>query len=264
MASVDMDLLKKLRAASSAPLKDVKQALEETNNDYAAAQEWLRAKWIAKAASKADRETKEWVVIVRTFGNKTVGLKLACETDFVARNDTFRALAAQVVEIAAKSDAIDSVDSLSASLKEEIDTLLQSNFVAIGENMQVVDLFVREGQSVTYIHPGDKLAAVVFYTGDESKAKAAAMQLAAMNPTYLSVNDVPAATRDEVKARFVEEVAASWKPADIIEKIVEGKLAKEWSEYVLLEQVSILDETKKVKELLGETQLHSFVRYSIG
>lgn len=263
MAGVDMWLLKELRAATNAPLKDCKQALEDSGNDYAAAQEWLKEKWILKAASKADRVTKEWVVVVRTFWNKTVGVKLACETDFVAKNDIFRWLAVSVLEIASKSWPVATAAELDATIKNEIDEMLQSNFVAIGENMQVADLFVREWTSVAYVHPGDKLVAVVFYDGDEQKAKAAAMQIAAMNPTYLSVDDIPSQQREEATARHTEEVAASWKPADIVEKIVAWKLAKEWSEIVLLEQVSILDETKKVKEMLGETKLHSFVRYAI-
>lgn len=264
MAGVDMWLLKELRAATNAPLKDCKQALEESGNDYAAAQEWLKEKWILKAASKADRVTKEWVVVVKTFWNKTVGVKLACETDFVAKNDIFRWLAISVLEIASKSWPISSVTELDATIKNEIDEMLQSNFVAIGENMQVADLFVREWTNIAYVHPGDKLVAVVFYDGDEQKAKAAAMQIAAMNPTYLHVEDIPVEQRNEAKDRYTEEVAASGKPADIVEKIVAWKLAKEWSEIVLLEQASIMDETKKVSEMLGETKLHSFVRFAIG
>ena len=263
MAWVDMSLLKELRAATNAPLKDCKQALEDNDNNYEAAQERLREKGIMKAASKSDRATKEWTVLVKKFGNKTVGLKLACETDFVAKNDTFRSLAARVVEIASTSNSIDTYAEIDSALQTEIEDFLKSNFVAIGENMQVADLFVKEWVSVSYVHPGDKLVATVFYTGDEQAAKSAAMQIAAMNPTYLSVEDIPAQVRDEVTSRHREEVAASGKPADIVEKIVEGKLAKEWSEYVLLEQVSILDESKKVKEMLGDTVLHSFIRYNI-
>jgi len=258
-----MALLKELRAVTNAPLKDCKQALEDNNNNYEAAQEWLKEKGIMKAASKSDRVTKEWVVVVQQFWSKTVGIKLACETDFVARNETFRWLAIQVLEIAAKGDEVNTFSELSETLQKEIDDLLKSNFVAIGENMQVADLFVKEWVSVSYVHAGDKLVATVFYTGDEQLAKSAAMQIAAMNPTYLSVSDIPASVREEVVARHKEEVAASGKPADIIEKIVEWKLAKEWSDYVLLEQVSILDETKKVKELLWDTVIHSFIRYSI-
>lgn len=245
-----MALLKELRAATNAPLKDCKQALEETNNNYEAAQEWLKEKGIMKAASKSDRITKEGVVVVQQFGGKTIGVKLACETDFVARNETFRALANRVLEIASASGPVNTFAELAADIQTQIDDLLKGNFVAIGENMQVADLFIKEGVSVSYVHPGDKLVATVFYTGDEQLAKVAAMQIAAMNPTYLSVADIPEAVREEVIARHREEVATSGKPADIVEKIVEGKLAKEWSDYVLLEQISILDETKKVKELL--------------
>jgi elongation factor Ts len=153
MSTVDMSLLKELRAATNAPLKDCKQALEENNNDYDAAQERLKQKGIMKAASKADRVTKEGVVVVRIVGDKTVGVKLACETDFVARNETFRNLATRVVEIASESAPVDSIADLDATIMEKIDELLKANFVAIGENMQVADLFVRTGTSVTYVHP---------------------------------------------------------------------------------------------------------------
>ena len=261
--SVDMNLLKELRAATSAPLKDCKQALEETGNNYDEAQEWLKQKGIMKAASKSDRVTKEGVVVVRTYGDKTVWVKLACETDFVARNETFRWLAERVTELASQSAPVDTFADVDDTLKQRLDDLLKENFVAIGENMQIADLFVKTWPSVTYVHPGDKLVAVVFYSWDEQPVKAAAMQIAAMNPTYLSVEDIPADIRDEATKRHEAEVAASGKPADIVQKIVAGKLAKEWSEVVLLEQVSILDETKKVKEILGETKLLSFVRYSI-
>jgi len=264
MGAVDMSLLKELRAATNAPLKDCKQALEETNNSYEDAQEWLRQKWIMKAWSKADRVTKEWVVVVKTIGDKTVGIKLACETDFVARNETFRALAHSVAELLSKNIVASSYDSFDPSLKQEVEHLLQSNFVAIGENMQVVDAFVNTGASYIYVHPGDKLVATVFYEGDEQYAKEVAMQIAAMNPQYLSVEEVPTSLRDELTARHTEEVAASGKPADIVEKIVAGKLAKEWNELVLLEQNSILDDTKKIKERIGSTKILSFVRYSIG
>lgn len=190
-------------------------------------------------------------------------MKLACETDFVARNETFRGLAVRVLEIAAHSVPVATFAELSDEVQTQINDLLKENFVAIGENMQVADLFVKEGDSVAYVHPGDKLVAVVFYTGNEQAAKSAAMQIAAMNPSYLSVDQIPQSVRDEVVARFKEEVASSGKPADIVEKIVEGKLSKEWSEYVLLEQVSIVDETKKVKDMLGDTVIHSFIRYTI-
>lgn len=263
MATVDMQVLKELRAATNAPLKDCKQALEENNNDFDKASEWLKQKWIMKAASKADRVTKEWIVLVKSFGNKTVWLKLACETDFVARNTTFRWLGEEVLELLSTSSPIDSLQDLDGLLKQRIDDLLKENFVAIGENMQVVDVFVKEWTSYSYVHPGDKLVATVFYVWDEQVAKEVAMQIAAMNPLYLSIDDVPLSLRDELLQRFRDEVTGSWKPAEIVEKIVEGKLMKEYADLVLLEQVSILDEWKKVKERLWDTVIHGYVRFAI-
>lgn len=261
---VDMQLLKDLRGATNAPLKDCKQALEETNNDFVAAQEWLKQKGIMKAASKADRTTKEWLVLVKTIGTKTVGVKLACETDFVARNETFRGLAEQIVQMLAQSAPVEDREHVDAGLQARIEDLLKENFVAIGENMQVLDAFVQEGTSYIYAHPGGKLVAVVFYTGDEQPAKEAAMQAAAMSPQYVRVEDISADERAALATKYQEEVAASGKPADIVEKIVAGKVAKDMSEIVLLEQVSIVDDTQKVKERMGNTQVQKFIRYSIG
>ena len=141
--------------------------------------------------------------------------------------------------------------------------MLKDNFVTIGENMQIVDVFVTTGNAYVYRHPGDKVASVVFYEGEEEKAKAVALQVAAMAPQYLSTGDVPAEEVERLTAEFTTEMQDSGKPADIVERIVEGKLQKAWAEVVLLEQISIMDDSKKVKDLLGETTVSSFTRLAI-
>lgn len=259
----DMKLLKELRALTSAPLKDCKQALEETDNKFAEAQEWLKQKWIMKATSKADRATKEWIVVAKKIENKTIGLKLACETDFVARNETFRWLAEQIVRMLAQSPSIEDRTHIDSWLKESIEELLKEHFVAIGENMQVIDAFVQEGESYIYTHPGNKLLAVVFYSGDEWLVKEVAMQVAAMNPQYLRIEEIWTEQREQLAMKYREEVLASGKPAEIVEKIISGKIAKDMNEIVLLEQSSIVDDTQKVKERLKDTEINSFIRYSI-
>ncbi len=141
---------------------------------------------------------------------------------------------------------------------------MQDNAVTIGENMQVIDAFVQSGTAYVYTHPGDKVASAVFYTGDEAKAKAVALQVAAMQPQYLCVDDVPAEDIQRMQEIYTEEMKDSGKPADILEKIIAGKIQKQWSELVLLEQTSIVDDSKKMSELLGsDTQIHSYVRYAI-
>ncbi len=261
--SVDMKLLKELRAMTHAPLKDCKDALLESGNDLDGAQDWLRQKGALKAAKNADRATHEGIVVVKKIGDLNVWLKLACETDFVAKNDTFRNLAQEIVEIVASYGEVDNYEGLEQEKKDALNKVLQDNFVTIGENMQIADVFAKPGNAYMYTHPGDKVAAVVYYDGNEENAKQVALQIAAMNPTYLSADDVPQTEKDELIAWFKEELEGSGKPADIIDNIIAGKLNKKLSEFVLLEQVSIFDDSKKVKATLGDTTVSWYIRLAI-
>lgn len=261
--AVDMKLLKELRNITHAPLWACKSALEEAGGNIDDAQEILRKKWALKAAKKADRATNEGVVVVEQFGDKVVWLKLACETDFVAKNETFKNIGKEIVNKLSNVDALENYDALDAWLKEELETLLKNNFVVIGENMKIVDVFVKNGTSYVYRHPGDKIVSIVFYTGDVDKAKSVALQVAAMNPSYLSVDDVPEKEKTKYENEFKEEVKASGKPDEIVDRIVDGKLGKIWSEIVLLEQVSIVDDSKKIKDILGDTVIDEYIRLAI-
>jgi len=260
---VDMAVLKELRGITLAPLKDCKSALEEADGDLARAQEILREKWALKAAKKADRATNEWIVIIKQFGEKTVWLKLACETDFAAKNDTFKAIAHEIIDTLATLESLSSYADASQEIKDAVTKILQHNAVTIGENMQVLDWFVKTWTAYVYTHPGDKVAAAVFYTGDAEKAKAVALQVAAMQPEFLSTDDVSDETKTRLHNQFSEEMKDSGKPADILEKIIAGKLQKSWSEIVLLEQMSIVDDGKRVRETLDDTVIHEYIRLSI-
>lgn len=261
--SVDMKLLKELRAMTHAPLSDCKKALEASEWDLDGAQDWLRERWALKAAKNADRETHEWIVVIKNVWDLIVWLKLACETDFVAKNDTFKDLANQIVELVAWYGAVSDYESLDQDKKDELNKVLQDNFVTIGENMQIADVFTSTDNGYIYIHPGDKVAAVVYYDGDEEAAKQTALQIAAMNPTYLSVDDVPQVDKDTMKAEFEEELKDSGKPAEILENIIQWKMNKRYGEFVLLEQTSIFDDSKKVGDALGDTTVSGYVRYAI-
>lgn len=258
-----MQALKDLRAITQAPFKDCKDALTEAGGDIERAQKILREKGAIKAANKADRATNEGTVAIKQYGTKVVGVKLGCETDFVAKNDIFRSLAQQIVDQLSNENACDSFAQVSPTMQETVNTILKDQFVTIGENMQIVDAFVADGNAYVYRHPGDKVASVVFYTGDEAAAKDVALQVAAMNPTYLQVSDVPAEKIAELTEMFTAEMKDTNKPADIVEKIIAGKLSKEWAELVLLEQSSIIDDTKKVKDRLWSTTIHRYIRYAI-
>lgn len=197
---------------------------------------------------------------------------MGCETDFVAKNELFHDLTNALLDaISTHTENVDGIDNLPAELRSTCEALTQEFVGKIGENIKFADVYIHNAANnvFAYTHPGDKLVAILFYTAISDKAeqiaKNAALQIAAMNPEYLSVNDIPADKRAALQAQFAEEVAASGKPAEIVEKIVAGKLDKEFADYVLLEQSAIWDDSKKVKDFTeGNATLESFVRLSIG
>lgn len=248
-----------------APLKDCKSALDEANGDLDRAQDILKEKGALKAAKKADRETNEGVAIVKHVWEKTVAVKIACETDFVAKNPTFLALVDQAIAIIAKEEAIESINDLSQQTLDAVDTLFKENFSTIWENMRLVDAFVGMGTSYVYIHAWNRIATAVFYEGDEVAAKGVALQVTAMNPEYLSETEIPEDENKAMHAKFKEELKDSGKPEAIHDQIIEWKLKKSWSENVLLRQVSLMDDTKTVGQLLqaADTTVQKYVRFAI-
>lgn len=270
--SVDMNLLKQLRDITFAPLKDCKESLEATNGDLDAAIEWLKKKGAASAAKKADRETNEGAIKTRVVGSTVYAVKLACETDFVAKNDHFQQLADTLLDtLASSTKEIASIEDLPEAERAACDLLVGEFVGKMGENVKLADVYIHttDNNVFVYSHPGDKIVAVVYYTpkGDnaEHTAKQVALQIAAMNPEYLSIDNVPADIRIGLKEQFIAEVASTGKPADIVEKIVDGKLDKAFSENVLLEQSAIWDDSKKVKDITANSaDVTDFVRLTVG
>lgn len=269
MSSVDMNLLKKLRDTSFAPLKDCKEALVEANGDFDAALEWLKKKGAAAAAKKADRETNEGVVKVVKDGNRVVGIKIACETDFVTKNDLFKDLTNNLLEeVKTYEKDFASLEEADEEARNKWNSLVYEVVGKIGESIKLTDAFIRTENAFVYSHPGDKIVAVVYYNGNddaaEATAKNVALQIAAMNPEFLSMDNVPAEKVNAAKEAIAAELASSGKPADIIEKIVAGRLDKEFADFVLLEQSAIWDDSKKVKEFVnGKLDIIDFKRFAI-
>jgi len=261
----DMNLIKQLREATFAPLGDCKSALDEANGDIERAKQILKEKGIAKAWKKADRETNEWMIQIVTENGKTVVLKLLCETDFVVKNDHFQTLFVNILDLLKKQDGeIEGYDNLPADTQAAITDLLTSFVGTIGENVKIGDVLVTSEHVYGYNHPGNKVASLIYYTGDEAIAKKLALQVAAMDPTYLTFDEVPQAEKDAATARFTEELKAQGKPEAMIPQIVAGKLNKEFADDVLMEQESIHDNTKKVKDMVsGDFQISKFKRFAI-
>jgi len=271
MAKVDIALLKKLRAMTNAPLKDCKAALLEAGDDLDKAQEVLRKKGALKAAKKADRETNEGIVKVKKVGNTIVGVQLACETDFVAKNEQFIQFADKILDTLLSFDKkeINSLDDLTDEQKEQLNNIIADTVAVVGENVKIVSVLKKDvEQAYIYEHPGSKIVGIVEYKSTNPKAdeiaKEIALQSVAMNPEYITMEDIPSDVYDKFKAEFTQEVIDSGKPADIAEKIVQWKLNKHFSSMVLLEQPWIRDESKKVKSLISnDFDLLDVIRYSI-
>lgn len=271
MSKVDIKLLKKLRELTNAPLKDCKKALVEAWDDLDKAQEVLRKQWAIKAAKKADRETNEWIVRVKKENWYVVGVKLACETDFVAKNEQFIQAADKLLDLilSFKEDTINSLEDISDDEKEQINNVISETVAVVWENVKVIDIFkMKVDQAFVYEHPGNKIVGIVIYNSSDDKAeeiaKEIALQAVAMNPEYVKMEDIPEDIKNKYYNEFKEEVIASWKPENIVENIVQGKLNKHFSSMVLLEQPWIRDESKKVKSLIcWDFNLIDVIRYSI-
>ena len=271
MSKVDIKLLKKLREITNAPLKDCKKALIEAWDDLTKAQEVLRKQWAIKAAKKADRQTDEWIVRVKKENGSIIGVKLACETDFVAKNEGFLKSADKLLDVISsfKEETIKSIDDISEDEKEHINNIISDTVAVVWENVKVIDIFkIKVDQAFIYEHPGNKIVGVIIYNSSNEKAeevaKEIALQAVAMNPEYIKMEDIPSEVMEKFRDEFKEEVLKSWKPENIVENIVEWKLKKHFSSIVLLEQQWIRDDSKKIKSIIPwDFELIDVIRYSI-
>lgn len=264
-----MELIKQLREITGAGMVDCKKALDESANDLDKAVEILRKKGIAKAAKRTDRETNEGIVKVAVSDDSKEAyiFSLTSETDFVARNEKFQAFAEDLMSLVLEKKITD-LDSLlslpmnSSSVKEELDNLSGT----IGEKMELAQFGRLIGESVAaYSHLGGKIGAIVSLDqGDKAElANEIAMQVAAANPKYLDSSEVSTEDLEKEKGIYREQLLKEGKPAEMIEKILTGKMSKYYSEVCLVDQEYIKEDKKKIKDLLGETKILGFLRISL-
>lgn len=288
MAEVDAAKVKELRERSGAGMMDCKRALTEAGGDMDKAVDWLRSKGLAAAAKKAGRVAAEGLVAVATDKTRGVAVEVNSETDFVARNDKFQDLVRNVAKVAlgANGDYDKAVGAPYPGTKHTVGDQVKETVAAIGENIQfrrAKSLSVAHGAVVSYIHnviapDMGKIAVLVALesTGDVAKlaalGKQLAMHIAAANPQSLTVETLDPAAVERERAVFAEQSKASGKPADIIAKMVDGRLRKFYGEAVLLEQVFVIDGETKVaqvvenaaKDVGAPVKLAGFVRYALG
>ena len=271
MAESLIDLIKVLRDRTGAGLMDCKGALLANDCDLDKATDWLREKGLAKAAKKADRIAAEGLALAVKCPKcgTTVVLEVNCETDFVAKGDAFRAFVEAIAEVILKQRPKD-VEEAKALTSE----LFADATVKMGEKFDLRRFTVVEQEDNligSYVHMGGKIAVAVSLSGgNEEVAKQIAMHIAANNPQYVTVNEVPADVREhemsvQKEAAKNDEKLAN-KPAPVLEKILEGKINKYFAEMTLEAQPFLMDDTKTVGQFLNEkgVKVLSFVRYQVG
>ncbi len=267
-ATITADMVKKLRDQTGAGMMECKNALAEANGDFEEANTILRKRGLASAAKKAGRTTKEGLIAHKIADDQSSGMlvEVNCESDFVARTPDFQQLMSDVVaEIERAGDAANETwlkDPQGPVMKRVAPVIAK-----LGENM-AVPRFVRyagKGYVGQYIHQGGKIGVMVEFGGvtpeiarrDEftTLIKEIAMQIAAASPVaaeYVSREAVPADVLEREKAIYRAQMEGSGKPANVIEKIVEGKLGSLYSQVVLPEQPSIRDPKVSVKDVIAQ------------
>lgn len=288
MAEITASLVKELREKTGAGMLDCKKALVETSGNLEEAIDWLRKKGLSTAAKKAGRTASQGLVAVKVEGKKGVVLEVNSETDFVARNADFQQFVANALDVSLKLEQGADADTLKAEPMQDktvADTLV--DLVAkIGENLSVrrlAVLSVDNGVVVPYVHNAvapnmGKIGVLVALESKASEAdlqtlgKQIAMHIAATSPVSLSIEEVPEDLVQREKDIISEQAKSSGKPEAIIEKMVEGRLRKFYEEVVLLEQDFVVDNEKKIKDVLSDfakdsgtdVKLAAFVRFNLG
>ena len=267
--NITADTVKQLRERTGAGMMECKKALVETNGDLDAAAELMRKSGLAKADKKAARVAAEGTIAVHRSGASAAMIEVNCETDFVARSEEFQAFARDVAHAALEHPA-PSVDALvqltlgGTTLEERRRALIAK----IGENI-AVRRFVRvsaPGALGDYLH-GTRIGSLVALEGgNEALARDLAMHVAAINPAYVDASAVPAAILDKEREILTEQTKGEKKPAEIIAKMVEGRLRKYLAEITLLGQPFVKDPDMTVEKLLKKSgaRVVEFVRYEVG
>ncbi len=270
MTDITAAMVKELRETTGAGMLDCKKALTETAGDMEKAVDWLRKKGLASAAKKASRIAAEGLVAVAVEGNKGAVVEVNSETDFVAKNEIFQEYVEDAAKVALMSNG--DVEAMKAvtcpKAGKAFGERLTDMIAKIGENMNLRRakvLEVKDGVVASYIHsaarPGlGKIGVLVALESTADKAKLQelgkhiAMHIAASNPLFHTIADVAPEALEREKAIFSEQAAASGKPANIIEKMVEGRIRKYYEEVVLEEQAYIMDPDKKVKDIIANAE----------
>ncbi len=289
MTAITASLVKELRDKTGAGMMDCKKALTESDGDMEAAIDWLRKKGLSKAAKKADRIAAEGLVGVKSDGKIGAVVEINSETDFVARNEQFQKMVGEITELALSVGG-DLDRLLGAKISDgsmSVEDYVKEMVATIGENMTVrrtAALSVDEGVVSAYVHNKSadgmgKIGVLVALesSGDNEKltdlGRQLAMHVAAASPLALTPEELDSDVIDRERAIYLEQAKASGKPAEIVEKMVEGRLRKEFfQQVVLLQQTFVIDGKATVEQAVKTSEktigapvaIAGFVRFALG
>ena len=271
---ITADLVKQLREKTGAGMMDCKKVLTETDGDMEKAAELLRERGIAKAAKKSGRIAAEGLVASYVAADKKVGaiVEVNAETDFVAKNDEFKSFVNDIAKIVAEENPADVEALLEVKYlgtEKTVRETLTEKIATIGENMSIrrFSRFESTGLVESYIHGEGKIAVLVdFAKGDEEVAKDVCMQVAAARPEYLCEAEVPAEAVEKEMEILKAQAMNEGKPAEIAEKMVQGRIGKYYSDICLLDQEFVKDPSVKVGDLIKSkgAEMVAFARFEKG
>jgi elongation factor Ts len=272
--AVTAQMVKELREKTGAGMMDCKKALTETNGDMDQAIDYLREKGIAKAAKKADRIAAEGSTLVKVNGNEAVILEVNSETDFVAKNEGFKELINGLADFLLTKKPAD----VDAALAETMDSgtnvgdYINSAIAKIGEKLTLRRFTIVSKTDNdafgAYLHMGGRIGVLTLLEGttNEDAAKDVSMHIAAVNPKYISRDQVSAEEAEHERKILTEQALNEGKPENIVAKMVEGRLGKYFEDICLLDQSFVKDPDQKVKQFVeskGGT-VKTFIRYEVG
>jgi elongation factor Ts len=272
MATISAAAVKDLREKTGVGMMEAKKALEEAGGDFEKAVDILRKKGLSAAAKKAARVASEGMIASATHGMAGVLIEVNSETDFVAKNEEFQKFAKGLAGLVAEKNPGDVAALNQLSMDgENIEAKRNGLVQKIGENIAIrrFERYQTAGKPAIYLH-GTKIGVMVDYSGsDEQLGKDIAMHIAAANPLYLSRETVPADAVSRERSIYEAQAKETGKPANVISKIVDGKMEKFYGDTCLLEQIYIKDPDGKlkIKDLLkksGNAVINRFVRYQLG
>lgn len=273
--TITAQMVKDLRDKTGAGMMDAKKALEENSGNMEQAIDWLRQKGMAKAAKKSGRAAAEGAVWAVTNGKTGVMIEVNSETDFAARNEAFIGFVKTVAELALKAGEgdVEKIKALAYGNGKTVQEQLTDMIATVGENMQLrraASLTSKDGNVGAYIHMGGKIGVLVSVSGADvgEVARQVAMHVAASNPAALDRDSVDQDVLAREKAIYVAQAAESGKPANVVEKIVEGRLSKYLEEICLVDQPFVMDPDRKVGKVVSDAKagakVSGYVRFALG